>query len=227
MFFHGLHSKTQKCAGKKPPHDKLEPRCLAQTNRAPARLGDLSRARVERLCGKPCSSNPRRHNHGHGSFSVGYRQARLCRRLHLTTLGSLSGFLALFSIGAELGRRYFLEKDYMLFRVRNIIRAEAWFIRYGNFLVALNGFIPGIRSAVSLAADLSGLKPHLVALLALLSCAVWNGIWIFLGYSLGTRWEVMEARLSAIMSRYNTTAAVLGGLLILVIVLVRFFRKSR
>lgn len=142
-----------------------------------------------------------------------------------TTLGSLAGFIALFSIGTVLGRRYFLEKDYRLFRAGKIIRAEAWFIKYGYFLVAINRFIPGVRSAVSLAAGLSGLRPHLVALLALVSCAAWNGIWISLGFFLGTRWEVVEARLSAAMTRYNLAVAIVGGLLILGFILVRFFRK--
>lgn len=162
-----------------------------------------------------------------GAFLVGTGRLGFAGVYISTTLGSLAGFLALFAIGSALGRRHFLEKDYRFVRAGDIIRAEAWFIKYGYFLVLINRFIPGIRSAVSLAGGLSGLRPHLVAFLALVSCSVWNGIWIFLGYSLGTRWEVVEARLSAIMSRYNTTIAVLGVLFILGIILFRLVQKRR
>jgi membrane protein DedA with SNARE-associated domain len=162
-----------------------------------------------------------------GAFLVGTGRLGFAGVYISTTAGGAAGFLAIYAIGAALGRRFFLEKDFLLFRARDIIRAEAWFIRYGYFLVAINRFIPGIRSAVSLAAGLSLLRPHLIALLSLLSCAVWNGIWIVFGYTLGSRWETVEARLPTVMGRYNATVAVLGALFILSLILFRLFRRKR
>ena len=162
-----------------------------------------------------------------GAFLVGTGRLDFLGVYTATTAGSLAGFMTLFAVGRALGRRHFLERDYRLFRARTILRAEAWFRRYGYLLVALNRFLPGVRSVISIAGGISRLEAVPVAVLSLLSCAVWNGIWIFLGYSLGTRWQVVEARLSTMMTRYNLTVAVLGGLVLLVAVVIRGLRRKR
>lgn len=162
-----------------------------------------------------------------GAFLVGIGRLDFIGVFVATTIGSLAGFLTLFRIGAALGRRFFFERDYRFFRARDILRAEDWFRSYGYLIVALNRFLPGVRSAVSLASGLAGLRPSLVALLALLSCSVWNGIWIFLGYSVGSQWEDVHEGVSTLMGRYNVTVAVLGGLCLLALLLVRFRRRKR
>jgi membrane protein DedA with SNARE-associated domain len=160
-----------------------------------------------------------------GAFLVGVGQLDFFWVFASTTLGSLAGFLCLFALGRSLGRRYFLERDFRFFRAQKILQAEAWFTKYGYLLVALNRFLPGVRSAVSIAGGISRLRLFHVAVLALLSCGLWNGLWIFLGYSLGTHWESVQARLTEIMTRYNVTVAILGGLFILAVVIVHAFRK--
>jgi membrane protein DedA with SNARE-associated domain len=65
-----------------------------------------------------------------------------------------------------------------------------------------------------------------VALLALLSCAVWNLIWILLGYVLGTNWEVFEARITAILTRYNIVVLALFALVIIFFVIRKKYRKE-
>ena len=91
----------------------------------------------------------------------------------------------------------------------------------GYFLILLNRFLPGVRSAISVAGGISRLKAFKVTLLALLSCGVWNFIWILLGYALGTHWESVQEEISDIMMRYNITIFVLFCLVILVIVIKR------
>ena len=162
-----------------------------------------------------------------GAFLVGTGRLDFLGVYTATTAGSLAGFMTLFAVGRALGRRHFLERDYRLFRARTILRAEAWFRRYGYLLVALNRFLPGVRSVISIAGGISRLEAVPVAVLSLLSCAVWNGLWIFLGYSLGNRWQLVEARLSTMMTRYNLTVAVLGGMVLLVAVVIRGLRRKR
>lgn len=162
-----------------------------------------------------------------GAFFVGTGRLDFLGVFSATTAGSLAGFLTLFAIGRALGRRHFLERDYRLFRAETILRAEAWFRRYGYLIVALNRFLPGVRSVVSIAGGISRLEAIPVAALSLLSCATWNGLWIFMGYSLGTQWELVETRLSTLMGRYNLTVAVLGGLALLAAVAIRVLRRKR
>jgi len=162
-----------------------------------------------------------------GAFLVGTGRLDFMGVYIATTSGSLAGFLTLFGIGAALGRRHFFEKDYRFFRAQDILRAEAWLRRYGYLMVALNRFFPGVRSAISVAGGIAGLRPSAVTLLALLSCSVWNGIWIFLGYSLGSKWETVEERLSTLMGRYNLAIVILGSLILLVTLLIRIRRRKR
>jgi len=114
-----------------------------------------------------------------------------------------------------LGEHFFLEKDFRFFRAKDILKAEAWFVRYGYFLVALNRFFPGIRSAISLAAGISRLRAVWVAPVALLSCATWNFLWIIVGQTLGTHWNMVEGKFSAIMKRYNLAVVIIFAVLFL------------
>jgi membrane protein DedA with SNARE-associated domain len=160
-----------------------------------------------------------------GAFLVGAGRLDFFGVYACTTLGSLTGFMFLFWVGSILGRRFFIEKDYRFFKAKDIIRAEAWYRKYGYLLVGWNRFLPGIRSAIAVAGGISRLRGILVAVLALLSCAVWNLLWIFMGYYLGANWKMVEAKLSAIMLRYNIIVLALMALVITLIVL-RKRRKS-
>jgi membrane protein DedA with SNARE-associated domain len=151
-----------------------------------------------------------------GAFLVGTGRLNFAGVYLSTTFGSLLGFLSLFGIGGYLGRHFFLERDYRFFRAKDILKAEAWFLRYGYFLIALNRFFPGVRSAISLAAGISRLRTVWVAPTALLSCAVWNLAWIILGHTLGTHWDTVQGKFSMIMKRYNLVVAILCVLLFLV-----------
>lgn len=149
-----------------------------------------------------------------GAFLVGTGRLGFWGVYLSTTLGSLLGFLSLFCLGGFLGRRFFFERDFRFFRAKHILNAEAWFLRFGYFLIAANRFLPGIRSAVSLAAGISRLRMVFVAPLALLSCALWNLIWILVGLNLGTHWDMVKSQFSSIMFRYHATIA---GVLIVIL----------
>ena len=154
-----------------------------------------------------------------GAFLVGINRLDFLGVYIATTLGSLAGFISLFWIGGLLGRRFFIEKDLLWFKAENIIRAEIWFKRYGYFLILINRFLPGIRSVISVVAGLTRLRQLQVLILALLSCATWNLIWIAVGYTLGANWETAKDKLQDIMTSYNFTilAAVVFAVAFLVI----------
>ena len=132
----------------------------------------------------------------------------------------------LFWIGSLLGRRFFIEKDYRFFKAKDIIRAEEWFRKYGYFLILLNRFFPGIRSVISIAGGISQLKVLKVTLLALVSSSVWNLIWIMLGYSIGTNWDIVKEKMTRIMFSYNLAILTLIGLVVLILIL-RMMKKKR
>jgi len=62
-------------------------------------------------------------------------------------------------------------------------------------------------------------------ILALLSCAVWNLLWIFLGYSLGVHWEIVRTRMTAVILRYNAAVAILLCLILAFFMIRKIYRK--
>lgn len=150
-----------------------------------------------------------------GAFLVGTKRLHFFSMFVATTLGSLAGFMFLFWVGGVLGRRFFIERDYWCFKAEDIIRAEEWFRKYGYLLVLLNRFLPGIRSVISIAGGVSKLRVFRVTLFALISCCIWNLIWISLGYTLGSNWEVAKGRIEHIMARYNFAILIILALGIL------------
>ena len=160
-----------------------------------------------------------------GAFLVGARRLSFFGVYLSTTLGSLFGFMFLFWIGSLLGKRHFIERDYRFFRAKDIVRAEEWFRKYGYFLILLNRFFPGIRSVISIAGGISQLKVFRVTLLALISACVWNLIWIILGYSIGTNWDIVKEKMARIMFGYNLASLILIGLAILIFVVIRIKKK--
>jgi membrane protein DedA with SNARE-associated domain len=152
-----------------------------------------------------------------GAFLVGAGKLSFWGVYLATTVGSLFGFLTLFWLAGFLGRRFFIERDFSFLRAEKIVKAEAWFERYGYLLIALNRFLPGVRSVISIAAGLARLRLLEVGALALFSCAVWNLIWILLGETLGHHWDVVEARMSSLMTQYRN--AVLMGLGVFILLL--------
>lgn len=144
-----------------------------------------------------------------GAFLVGTKRLSFFWVYAATTVGSLGGFMSLYGMGSYLGKKFFIERDYRFFKARDIVRAESWFQKYGYLLIVLNRFFPGIRSVIAVAGGISRLKVLRVAALALVSCSLWNLIWIILGYSLGANWQTVKGKMSTILVHYNVAVLIL------------------
>jgi len=162
-----------------------------------------------------------------GAFLVGTRRLTFLGVYVATTIGSLLGFMFLFWIGRLLGRRFFMDRDYRFFRARDIARAEQWFQKYGYFLILLNRFFPGIRSVISIAGGISGLRILRVALLAVISAGLWNLIWIGVGYSIGANWGIAKQRMAHLLHNYNIAMLVLFGVAIVAFLLYVVIKRRK
>jgi len=138
-----------------------------------------------------------------GAFLVGTGRLHFFWVYLTTSLGSLAGFMALFFMGKALKRRFFIEKDYKFFQVKDIIKAEHWFHKYGYLIILINRFLPGLRSVISIVSGITQLDTIKVAVLALISTSIWNLAWITVGYYLGTNWETVKQYTASIMIHYN------------------------
>lgn len=161
-----------------------------------------------------------------GAFLVGVGKLSFLGVYISTTVGSLLGFMCLFWVGGLLGRHFLIQRDFRFLRAKDIIKAEEWFGRYGYFLILFNRFMPGIRSAVALAAGISRFRTLPVALLSFLSCAAWNLIWILMGHTLGTHWETMRNKMADFMVHYNIAVIILLALVIFFFIFRKRLRRK-
>lgn len=111
-----------------------------------------------------------------------------------TTLGSVIGALALYGLGAWLGRRrLFAIADRMpLIKVQDVERAEAWFDRHGSKAVFFGRMIPIFRSLISIPAGVERMPLLRFTALTTAGSAIWNTIFVMAGYLLGANWHVVE-----------------------------------
>ena len=106
------------------------------------------------------------------------------------TAGSLVGALVLYWLGAALGtaRLEQLADRVPLMDARDVRRADAWMARHGGWAVLLGRMVPGVRSLVSIPAGVPRMPLWRFSLLTTVGSAVWNVLFVGLGFLLGERW---------------------------------------
>jgi membrane protein DedA with SNARE-associated domain len=122
-----------------------------------------------------------------GSFTI-------AEAIFWTTLGSVVGALALYGIGAALGRDRMrrIAAKLPLVQVEDVDRTEAWFERHGNKAVFFGRMIPIFRSLISIPAGIERMHLGLFTLLTLAGSLLWNTLFIGAGFLLGENWHVVE-----------------------------------
>lgn len=111
-----------------------------------------------------------------------------------TTIGSVVGALALYGLGALLGRRrmWALAERMPLVKVEDVERAERWFARHGRKTVFFGRMIPIFRSVISVPAGVERMPLGVFVLYTALGSLVWNTVFVVAGYVLGENWGLVE-----------------------------------
>lgn len=135
------------------------------------------------------------------------------------TLGSLVGAWILYGVGAALGHdrldRLATKRWFVLFGTSDLQRGRRWFSNHGEGVVFFGRFVPLVRSIVSVPAGNTGMPLLRFSLLTALGSGLWNGLFLWLGYRLGDRWETVGRWLEPI------SRGLLVGLAVLVVRRVR------
>ena len=146
------------------------------------------------------------------AYMVGTGALNIWMTYAVTTLGSLTGFYALYILGRLYGRRYFHRKNFRYFNRETIRKVEDLFRRRGVLLIAINRFLSGLRAVVSLVAGITKYDWHVVLGLGFVSCVLWNGAIIYAGSTLGENWTLVESW----MQRFNILVFIAAGSLVLI-----------
>lgn len=157
-------------------------------------------------------------------FAAASGKMNLIAAVLWTTAGSVVGALALYGLGAWLGRdrTVALASKVPLVKASDIEKAEDWFNRHGTKAVFFGRMIPVFRSLISVPAGVERMPLPVFVGLTTLGSAIWNTAFIMAGYALGENWK----KVSGYVSTYSKV--VLGiVLLALVAVVVRRVVRSR
>jgi membrane protein DedA with SNARE-associated domain len=127
-------------------------------------------------------------------FAASRGDLSLVGALIWTTAGSLVGALILYGLGAVLGRDRMraLATRMPLVQVSDVDKSEEWFARHGRKAVFFGRMIPIFRSFISIPAGIERMPVLVFCLLTLVGSAIWNSVFIALGYALGENWERVE-----------------------------------
>lgn len=139
--------------------------------------------------------------------------------------GSILGAFANYSIGQWLGRvveRDPNRKTVLGISMRAVHDTEARMRRYGDWLIAANRFIPGIRGLFFVAAGMSGMKRGRVLVLGAISAAAHSALILLAGVALGGNAE----RIAQLVSRSQRAALGLVAVAVLALV-VRWLSKRK
>jgi len=128
-------------------------------------------------------------------FAASRGDLGLAAAIVFTTLGSVVGALALYGVGAGLGRNRTrsLAAKLPLVKVEDVDKAEDWFNRHGAKAVLIGRLVPVVRSLISVPAGVERLSVPLFVLLTTIGSGIWNTLLIVAGYQLGERWHVVES----------------------------------
>jgi membrane protein DedA with SNARE-associated domain len=142
------------------------------------------------------------------------------------TLGSLVGALVLYAVGRYGGRAVVLRWGRVL-RVDegDLDRTEAWFERWGDWVVLGARVIPIARSVVSIPAGMACMPLLRFCALTALGSLAWNTLLVGAGHQLGANWE----EVSDVVARFADVMLVVTALLVVagIIWLVRRRRRPR
>ncbi len=158
-------------------------------------------------------------------FTASRGEMDLVAVLLWTTAGSVIGALALYSVGALLGRErtLALAARIPLLKVSDIAKTETWFLKHGRKTVFFGRMIPIFRSLISVPAGVERMPLGVFTLLTTAGSLLWNTVFVLAGWTLGENWSLVEKYVNV-----GTNAVIAAVLLaVLVFVGVRLSERRR
>lgn len=158
-----------------------------------------------------------------GGSLVGTGALSFLPTLIVTTLGSVLGFMTLFFIGWMLDKKVIKSGKLKFISIEAVLKVEAWFNKYGFWIIVLNRFFPGTRSVVSFFAGMSRLDIKKTLLLSTISAFLWNFLIIYLGMLFGENVETVDRYLETYS---NIVIVVTVAIVLFFVIRYFFFRKK-
>jgi membrane protein DedA with SNARE-associated domain len=137
-----------------------------------------------------------------------------------STLGSIIGSLISYAVGYYGGRPLILKfGKYLLLNESHLATTEKFFGRYGDRTIFISRFIPVVRHLISLPAGVGQMKIGKFIFYTIVGAGLWNAFLTWLGYYLGSRWEIIR--------RYSEVIDILLVILLLAVIVWWIYRRKK
>lgn len=135
-------------------------------------------------------------------------------------IGSSLGMTLSYWIGYKLGAPFFWKHGHRFYLGPNKLnKASKWFNRYGNKMLMIGYFIPGVRHFTGYFAGIIKLPFRFFAIFAYLGALIWTTTFISIGNFLADEWEM----LFVLIKKYYYISIIVA----VVIVAIYLVRKSK
>lgn len=133
--------------------------------------------------------------------------------------GSCLGMTISYWIGYKLGKPFFEKYGYRVhLGPKRLESTSLWFSKYGNKLLIIAFFIPGIRHITGYFSGITRLPYRTYAIFAYTGAFLWVTVFISLGKILGPQWEMFHSSIKKYL--------IIGGIAIAIIIIVYFLYKK-
>jgi len=137
----------------------------------------------------------------------------------IATLGVCIGITLSYFIGKILGVSFFEKYGHYIHMDKNRLdKISMWFEKYGNKLLIVAYFIPGVRHVTGYFSGITYVSYKKFAVNAYIGAFIWTTTFISLGKFLGVNWE----RYHSLFKRY----LLIGSLIVVVITIIIYLYKS-
>ncbi|MBW7996692.1 MAG: DedA family protein [Candidatus Glassbacteria bacterium] len=123
-----------------------------------------------------------------------------------TAAGNLGSNILLYYIGISRGREFIIRHK-RLFHHDLLARVALFYRKWGQLAIFFSRFLVGLRSVVPLFAGVSRFKARKFIVPVACSIVVQHGLLVWLGYSLGRRWEFIKSLLREVNLGLGLAAA--------------------
>ncbi|MBP1992725.1 DedA family protein [Paenibacillus eucommiae] len=138
--------------------------------------------------------------------------------------GATSGTMLTYLLGKKLGTPFFDKYGkYFLLKPKNILKITKWFEKYGNKIILVSHFIPGLRHFTGYVSGILGLRFRTFFIYNQIGAALWVAFYTMVGLLFG---EKIEQLLHA-ASRYSIQLVICVVIGIAGVLIVRKHSKTR
>jgi membrane protein DedA with SNARE-associated domain len=152
-------------------------------------------------------------------FLVNQQKLNWLLSIIIASSGAIIGITISYFIGSILGATFFKRYGhYIHLGPDKLDKTSIWFNKYGNRLLVISYFIPGVRHITGYFSGITEISYKKFALNAYIGAILWTTTFISLGKVLGTNWEKYHSMI--------TKYLIIGGLIISLIIIVIYLYRN-